>query len=179
MGARELVGIGEKIALQGFRFRSHIGDQSDVGFRHFQEFLARPQSRVLHRLRDVEHGVAFGNDDRVHVNIAAHQAVMHVHGSRGLVKKIFAGLQRLFAMEPMPEDKGQTAADHARRLQFSGDPAGGVSRAQHYEFLPLRRNGHPQRPRQPAANCDDGKQQEYQKRAQVRNSLDEERVVGR
>ncbi len=99
---------------------------------------------------------------------------MHVHGSRGPVKKIFAGLQRLFAMEPMPEDKGQTTSDHARSLQFSGNPASRVSRAEHYEFLPLRRNGHQQRPRHPAANSDDGKQQEYQERTQVRNSLDED-----
>ena len=77
-------------------------------------------------------------------------------------------------MDAMPEDESQPAADHTGSLQLRCDPASGVSRAEHYEFLPLRRNGHQQRPRQPAANSDDGKQQEYQERAQVRNSLDEE-----
>ena len=81
----------------------------------------------------------------------------------------------MFADGSDARGQSQTTADHARQL--------GVQRAirrveypgpQQDEFLPRRRNGHPQRPRHPAANSKSGKQQEYQERAQVRNSLDED-----
>ena len=52
-------------------------------------------------------------------------------------------------------------------------------RQRRLELLPRRRDGHPQRPRQPAARGEDGKQHKSQKRAQVNNSLDEEWVAGR
>src|SRR6185312_7222294 len=84
-------------------------------------------------------------------------------------------------MDAMPEDKGKAAPDHPGSLEFGGDPSGGITRPQHHELLPRRRNGQPQRPRQPAANSEDGKQQNGQKLSQVSNSLDEDGtlVVGR
>src|SRR6185312_17386579 len=77
-------------------------------------------------------------------------------------------------MDAMPEDKGKAAPDHPGSLEFGGDPSGGITRPQHHELLPRRRNGQPQRPRQPAANSEDGKQQNGQKLSQVSNSLDED-----
>jgi hypothetical protein len=81
----------------------------------------------------------------------------------------------------MPEDKGEAALDHSCSLEFSRDPSRGIARPQHHELLPRRRNGQPQRPRQPAANSEDGKQQDGQKPSQVTDSLDEDWpwVVGR
>src|ERR1700737_1286555 len=128
----------------------------------------------MYRLRDVEHGETFGDHYCVHVNIAAHQAVVNVQHSRCLVEEILAGFQRLLAMDAMPEDKTKPAADHSGRFKFTRGPAGRVPPPPQHEFLPLRRDGRQQCPRQPAASSEGGEQHEYHKLAQIRDSLDEE-----
>ena len=95
----------------------------------------------------------------MNVDIATHQAVVNLQRVCCFIEKVFAGLQRFLAMDAMPQHKSQRVSNHARRLEFRGDPAGGISRPQHYELLPIRRDGHIERPRQPAASGQDGKQQ--------------------
>src|SRR5579862_6489240 len=81
-------------------------------------------------------------------------------------------------MKALPEDKTEPAADDPRGLEFSGNSPGGITGAQHDEFLALGRDGRKQLPRQPAANGKGGEQHDSQKFAQINGSLDEKSVWG-
>jgi len=97
-----------------------------------------PQARVLHRLCDVEHGEAFRDYQQCVRKYRRASGGCNVQRSCRLVEEVFARFQRLLAMEAMPEDETEPAADHAGGLEFSRDPSGGVARPQHHELLPTR-----------------------------------------
>ena len=68
--------LGKRIAFQALGLGGEICNQFAVGLRHGKKILARSQAGILNGLRDVEHGEAFGDHHRVHVDVASDQAVM-------------------------------------------------------------------------------------------------------
>ena len=84
--ARKLIGIREKITFQRFYFWSEIGDQVRARLRSLQKILGRSQPGVLHRLGDVEHGIAFRDGDYMEVNIPARNAIEDLRNTRPAVK---------------------------------------------------------------------------------------------
>ncbi len=93
--AGEVVRVGEEISLKRARAGSDVGDESGVVFRDLQEIVGGTEARGFDGAGNVEHGVALGHDHGVEINVAAAQALLNIDDVRGLVEKIFAGLQRL------------------------------------------------------------------------------------
>ena len=71
LGARELVGIGKKIAFQRCRAGINIGDERGLAARCLHKFLLGAYACLLHRRANVPNVVALRNHHGVDVNIAA------------------------------------------------------------------------------------------------------------
>ena len=124
LGPSKLIGVRKEISVQILRIRRQIGNQSNFRPRGIEKLLPRAQPRILNRLRDIEHRVALGNDNRVNINVPAHKPIVNLGNSRRLFKKIFAGLQRMVGMKAMPQEKCEPVPDHSRRLEFGRDATG-------------------------------------------------------
>ena len=165
LGAGELVGVGEEIALQRFRVRRQIRDQLGLGFSNMQKIGCRSETGVFHRLGNIEHGEAFGDGDNVEVDIAARDAIVNLGKSRLALEKILTRLQGWFGMQHVPQTKDQFAADHPGLFQLGANPASGVPGMQQQSGVGPRRGRDVNLPGQPAASRDHGKQEQFSQRA--------------
>src|SRR5258708_7989157 len=138
--AREMVGVGEQIALKRFGLRRKIRDQLGLGFGTVQEVGGRSKARVFHRFGDVEHRIAFGDCDHVEVDIAARDAPVDLWQTRLPLEAILAGLQGWLWVQHVPERENQFAPDHARLLQLRGNPARRIPRTQEQRRIGWRGN---------------------------------------
>ena len=76
-------------------------------------------------------------------------------------------------MAVVPQNEGFLAADYARILKFSGDAAGRVSGAQHYECLARRFDGRKQGPGEPSDGTDERDECEPDQLSHSKHSVDE------
>src|SRR5260221_798959 len=164
--ARELVGVGEQIALKRFGLRRQIRDQLGLGFGTVQEVGGRSKARVFHRFGDVEHRIAFGDSDTVEVDIAARDAPVDLWQTRLPLEAILAGLQGWPWVQHVPERENQFAPDHARLLQLRGNPARRIPRTQEQRRIGWRGNWDIELPCGPAADGENNNQKQFNQRAQ-------------
>src|SRR5260370_33997084 len=74
--ARELVGVGEEVALERLGLRRQVRDELGLGFANMQKSGCRPEPAVLHRRGDVDTRVAYGEADSVESDIAARKPLV-------------------------------------------------------------------------------------------------------
>ena len=104
----------------------------------FRKSVGRTEPRGFDALRDVEHVEAFGDHDRVNINVATRETVVEFHHIRIVVEEVLSGFERWLLVERMPQHECIATADDASIFQFPGNAARGVPGAQHDERLPGR-----------------------------------------
>src|ERR1700675_4510963 len=164
--ARELVGVGEEVALERLGLRRQIGNQLGPGFGNMQEIGCRAEPGVLHRLGYVEHRIAFGNGHDVEIDIAARDALVNLWKSRLPLETIFARLQGWLGMQQVPKPEDEFAADHSRLFQLRGYSTRGISGTQQQRTIGRRSKRDIELPRHPAADCENDNQEQFDQRAQ-------------
>src|SRR5258706_10026570 len=138
--AAELVSFREEVAFERRRAGGKVGDKGGIRSRYFQEVFRWAESGGFDSACDVEHGEAFRHDYGVEIDIPALQTLLHRNNVPRLVEEIFARLERTAVADVVPENEGFLAAKDTCGLEFAGDAAGGVTRAQHHEGLSGRFN---------------------------------------
>jgi hypothetical protein len=164
--ARELVGVGEEVALERLGLRRQIRDELGLGFGNMQKIGCRPEPGVLHRLGDVEHRVAFGNGDYVEVDIAARDALVNLWQTCGPLETIFAGLQGWLGVQYVPQPENELAADHSRPFQLRSNSTRRISGTQQQRTIGRRRKRDIELPSGPAGNGENDNEKQFDQRAQ-------------
>src|ERR1700674_5274106 len=164
--ARELVGVGEEVALERLGLRRQIGNQLGPGFGNMQEIGCRAEPGVLHRLGYVEHRIAFGNGHDVEIDIAARDPLVNLWKRRLALEAIFARLQGWLGMQQVPKPKKEFAADYSRLFQLRGDPARRISGTQQQRTIGGGRNRDLELPCGPAGSDENDNKEQLDQRAQ-------------
>ncbi len=89
--ARKFVGRGEKKTFKARRVDSDVTDRRRI-MRGDKELVAREETFVRGKVRDIEHREALGNSQFLHVDAPIRERVIHIEGAHGMVKEILAGL---------------------------------------------------------------------------------------
>ena len=117
---RKFVGGGEKKSFEGQRVGREIANQRRVACRK-KKIARRHKLAGLELAGDVKHGFALAHSERLLEDLSVGDFPENVTSGHGVVKEIFAGLQRAFGMTPRVNFEGQLAADHAILFQQKGD----------------------------------------------------------
>src|SRR5216683_4862447 len=119
--AGEAIAVREEVTFQRGGLRIKIMDKRNIRMRDFQEIITLAQASLFNGPGNIEHVVAFWNDQKMNENIAAGDAVIHFPQFSGMIKRVFAGFQRLASVKLVPQEKPVLAANDTGLLQIGGN----------------------------------------------------------